>query len=102
MTIQDAVKEIISQRGVEIFKSSKIFFASIDDLAPEYQKERRILRRNVDDSILNLFVNDTLPVNTRLVRIKNNLEDFGLTDDSITFIIETFGIPLGFKKNSYV
>ena len=99
MTIQDAVKEIISQRGIEIFKSSKIFFASIDDLAPEYQKERRILRRNVDDSILNLFVDDTLSVNIRLVRIKNNLEDFGLTDDSITFIIETFGIPLGFKKN---
>ncbi len=99
MTIQEAVKDIISQRGIEIFKNSKIFFASIDDLAPEHRKERIILRRNVDDSILNLFIDNTLPINTRLVRIKNYLEDFGLTDDSITFIIETFGIPLGYEKN---
>ena len=98
MTIQEAVKEIISKRGLEIFKQSKMFFASIDDLAPEHRKERIILRRNVDDSILNLFIDDTLPVNTRLVRIKNHLEDYGLTDDSITFIIETFGIPLGYEK----
>ena len=99
MTIQEAVKEIISQRGIDIFKDSKIFFASIDDLAPEHRKERIILRRNVDESILNLFINDTLPINNRLVRIKNNLEDFGLADDSITFIIETFGIPLGYEKH---
>ena len=98
MTIQEAVKEIISQRGIDIFKNSKIFFASIDDLAPEYQKERRILRRNVDESVLNLFIDNTLPVNTKLLRIKTYLEDYGLTDDSITFIIETFGIPLGYEK----
>ena len=99
MTIQEAVKEIISQKGIDIFKDSKIFFASIDDLAPEHQKDRRILRRNVDESVLKLFIDETLPVNTRLFRIKNHLEDYGLADDSITLIIETFGIPLGYEKN---
>ena len=90
MTIQEAVKEIISQRGLKVFKNSKIFLALIDDLAPKYQVERKILRRNIDDSILNLFIDDTLPINNRLVRIKSNLENYGLTADSITFIISHF------------
>ena len=99
MTIQEAVKEIISKNGIDIFKDSKTFLAWLDDLAPEHKKERMIFKRNVDDSIFNLFIDDTLPVNTRLVRIKTHLEDYGLADDSITLIIETFGIPLGFEKN---
>ena len=71
MTIQEAVKEIISQRGLKVFKNSKIFLALIDDLAPKYQVERKILRRNIDDSILNLFIDDTLTINNRIVRIKS-------------------------------
>lgn len=98
MTIQEAVKEIFSQKGIDIFKDAKTFLAWLDDLAPEHKKERMIFKRNVDDSILNLFIDDTLPVNTRLVRIKTHLEDYGLADDSITLIIETFGKPLGFEK----
>ena len=64
MTIQEAVKEIISKNGIDIFKDSKTFLAWLDDLAPEHKKERMIFKRNVDDSIFNLFIDDTLPVNT--------------------------------------
>ena len=48
-TIQEAVKKIIELRGLEIFKNSKQFFASIGDFAPEYPKELRMIRNNFDD-----------------------------------------------------
>ena len=62
MTIQEAVKKIIELRGLEIFKNSKQFFASIGDFAPEYPKELRMIRNNFDDKLLALFIDDNTTI----------------------------------------
>ena len=97
-TIQKAIKEIIELKGLDIFKDSKQFFACLDDLSPEYQKERRMIKKFFDDELLKLFIDDTKKVRHRLRIIKDQLEDFGFTEDKIYFIIESFGIPLGWGQ----
>ena len=98
MTIQEAVKKIIELRGLEIFKNSKQFFASIGDFAPEYPKELRMIRNNFDDKLMALFIDDTRKVRQRVKLIKDHLEDFGFSDDKVYFFLEAFGIPLGWEQ----
>ena len=98
MTIQEAVKNIIELRGLEIFKNPKQFFSFLADLSPEYPKERKIIKNNFDDNIFKLFIDDSRRINQRLYLIQTKLDDVGLTRDWIDFIIESFGIPLGWEK----
>ena len=97
-TIQESITKMIELRGLDIFRNPKQFFAFLDDLSPEYPRERRIIKNNFDDKLLGLFVDDTKKVGHRLRRIREELEDFGFTDDKIYFILESFGIPLGWEQ----
>ena len=98
MTIQEAVKKVIEIRGLEIFKNLKQFLAFLDDLSPECQKERKIIKNNFDEHILGLFVDDSRRINQRLYLIKSKLDDVGLTSDWIEFILESFGFALGWEE----
>ena len=97
-TIQDSISQIIELKGLDIFNDPTKFFAMLDDLSPEYQKERRMIRKFFDDELLALFVDNTKKVAKRLRLIKEQLEDFGFSDDRIYFILESFGIPLGWEQ----
>ena len=97
MTITEAVKKVIEIRGLEIFKNLKQFLAFLDDLSPECQKERKIIKNNFDEHILGLFVDDSRRINQRLYLIKSKLDDVGLTSDWIVFILESFGFALGWE-----
>ena len=97
-TIQDSISQIIELKGLDIFNDPTKFFAMLDDLSPEYQKERRMIKKFFDDELLALFVDDTKKVAKRLRTIKEQLEDFGFSDDRIYFILESFGIPLGWEQ----
>ena len=97
-TIQEAVTKIIELRTKDIFTNQKQFFALLGDLSPEYQKELKMLKRVFDDDLLNLFIDDTKKVRHRVRLIKDQLEDFGLTEDKVYFILESFGIPLGWEQ----
>ena len=97
-TIQDSISQIIELKGLDIFNDPTKFFAMLDDLSPEYQKERRMIKKFFDDELLALFVDNTKKVAKRLRLIKEQLEDFGFSDDRIYFILESFGIPLGWEQ----
>ncbi len=97
-TIQESITKMIELRGLDIFRNPKQFFAFLDDLSPEYPRERRIIKNNFDDKLLGLFVDDTKKVGHRLRRIREELEYLGCADDKIYFIIESFGIPLGWEQ----
>ena len=97
MTIQEAVAEIIRIKGKDIFKDKSKFFAMLGDFAPEYPKDVKFIRNNFDDDLLKLFVDDTKKVRHRVRLIKEQLEDF-VTEDKIYFILESFGIPLGWEQ----
>ena len=97
-TIQEAVTKIIELRTKDIFTNQKQFFALLGDLSPEYPKELKMLKRVFDDDLLNLFIDDTKKVRHRVRLIKEQLEEFGLTEDKVYFILESFGIPLGWEQ----
>ena len=97
-TIQEAVKRIIELKGLDIFKNPKQFFALLGDLSPEYPKELRIIKNNFDDKIFGLFIDDSKKPRNRIWLIKSQLEDFGVAEDKIFFILESFGIPLGWEQ----
>ncbi len=97
-TIQEAVTKIIGLRTKDIFTNQKQFFALLGDLSPEYPKELKMLKRVFDDDLLNLFIDDTKKVRHRVRLIKEQLEEFGLTEDKVYFILESFGIPLGWEQ----
>ena len=90
-TIQEAVTKIIGLRTKDIFTNQKQFFALLGDLSPEYPKELKMLKRVFDDDLLNLFIDDTKKVRHRVRLIKDQLEEFGLTEDKVYFILESFG-----------
>ena len=96
-TIREAVAEIIKLNGKDIFTNSKRFFAFLDDLAPDYAKERRIIKNNFDDSILKLFVDETKSPSQRLGWVKMKLEDLEVSKNAIDFIIESFGLAFGWE-----
>ena len=85
------------------FNDEKLFNA-LDELHKKTHSiffdlfKREYIKNNFDDKLLGLFVDDTKKVGHRLRRIREELEDFGFTDDKIYFIIESFGIPLGWEQ----
>ena len=81
MTIKEAIAEMLKLRGKEIFKDKKKFFAFLEDLAPEYPKDKKNIKNNFDEKILNLFIDETKKPNHRLRLIKMQLEDLGVTDN---------------------
>ena len=96
-TIREAVAEIIKLNGKDIFRDLKKFLAFLDDLAPDYAKERRIIKNNFDDSILKLFVDETKTPSQRLGWVKMKLEDLEVSKNAIDFIIESFGLAFGWE-----
>ena len=95
-TVQEAVKEILKLRGKEIFKNIKHFLALIDDLAPECVKERKILKKSLDEELLAVFIDDSKKVNHRIKILQDNLDYLG--ESWADFIIESFGLPLGWNQ----
>ena len=86
-TIQNAVKQMIDLKGFDVFKDSKKFFAFLDDLSPEYLKERRMIKRIFDDDLLGLFIDETKSVRHRVRKIREQLQDFGLSDDNLPVLV---------------
>ena len=98
-TVQEAIKEIILKlRGKDIFKNMNQFWGLLDDLAPESVKERKIIKRSLDEDLLAVFVDDTKTVRQRIKILLDNLDDLGVTQNWADFIIEAFGMPLGWNK----
>ena len=72
--------------------------AFLDNLAPEYQKERKIIKNNFDENILGLFVDESKRPNQRLRWVQIKLDDVGVAKDWTDFIIESFGLALGWEQ----
>ena len=97
MTIKEAIKFIISKKDKSLLVDSKRFISCLRDLIPEHNKELKILQNNLNEVILRLFFDDNRPSKNRIALIKMELEDQGLSDKSIYFILESFCSALGWK-----
>lgn len=101
MTIPEAVNTIVQQQGKDIYKDIWKFAKMLRALAPlpeATKKEVNLIRIGVDETFLNLFVDQTLTINSRLEKIGLRLESLGLAYDSIMYLTNLFGRPLGYEK----
>ncbi len=101
MTIPDAVNTIVQQQGKDIYKDIWKFAKLLRTLAPlpeATRKEVNLIRIGVDETFLNLFIDPKLTLNSRLEKIQLRLESLGLSYDSIMYLTNLFGRPLGYEK----
>ena len=97
MKIAEAITEIIKLEGKNIFNDSKRLNAMLGDLAPQNKKELNIFRGAVDDKILKLCIDDNLRDNNKIAKIRTLLDDKGLSEQWISFVIESLAVPLGWN-----
>ena len=97
MTIKEAIEDIISIKDDSILVNLKRFMAHLKDFASEHHKELNILQNGLNDRILKLFFDDDRPPKNRIALIKMELEDQGLSEKWIDFIVESFCSALGWE-----
>ena len=102
MTISEAIKNIILQKDDSLLTDIKRFVGFLRDLSPEYNKELNILQSALNERILILFFKDDSSQKSRIARVKMILEDKGLSEKWIDFIVDSFCSALGWKIENKV
>ena len=89
MTIQEAIKFIVTRNDDNLLKDSKKFKSYLLDLCSDNPKELKIINRALDDKILaRIFGNDR--DNVKIARLRDEFEDQGMSEIWIEFIISSF------------
>lgn len=99
MQIREAINEIIFREGINILKNVNRFNAMLDDLAPECIRERKVFRASLDENVLSIFFcADKEQRLRKLVQLKNELSDKGISDEWIRIIVGSFEDSIGWEK----
>ena len=103
MTITETIKFIISQTDDSLLIDVKRFMSYLRDYSPEYSKELNILRNGINANVLRLFFIDNRPQKNKIALVKMALEDQGLSEKWIDFIVDSFCSALNWQiKNNDV
>ena len=99
MTVKEAIEYIISEskKDESLLTDTKRFWAYLSDLAPEHRKELKVIKRSLDSEFLTLCFKDKEDIKRRVFKMKFRLEEQGVGENWIDFIIESFFTPLGWK-----
>ena len=104
MEIKEAIKEIIKLEQFSIFNDHKKFMAILSDLGtsnnPQKSKELNVFKNAVDDKILKLCIDNNLENSQKIIKIKRQLDNKGISSDWIDLIIESFSFALNWKNNN--
>jgi len=102
--ISKIVKQLLEERGNDLIKNPSLFCAMIDDLVPDYKKERNILRRVLihnDKICVKLYelLSEGNCERKELIIFRDLLEnDLGLSENWIDIVFDIFELP--FVQNS--
>lgn len=98
MKISEAIKKIIKLKDFAVFDDYKRFIAMLADFSTDtHKKELNVFKNAVDDKMLKLCVDDTLENSRKILKLQIQLENKGLSQDWINFIIESFALSLGWN-----
>ena len=98
MKISEAIKEIIKLRDLAIFGEYKKFIAMLADFSTgTHKKELDVFRNAVDENMLKMCIDDSLEERRKILKLQIQLENKGLSQDWINFIIESFALSLGWN-----
>ena len=98
MKISEAIKEIIKLKGLTIFNDYKRFKEFLADFSTDtHKRELDVFKNAVDENMLKMCIDDSLEERRKILKLQIQLENKGLTQDWINFIIESFALPLGWN-----
>ena len=98
MKISEAIKEIIKLKGLTIFNDYKRFKEFLADFSTDtHKRELDVFKNAVDENMLKMCIDDSLEEYRKILKLQIQLENKGLTQDWINFIIESFALPLGWN-----
>lgn len=103
--LMDAIVAIVNEKGIEIINSPGIFCAIIDDIIPELDKERKIIRRalnrQVATYILEAYYSKKDRTNAILRRLDLYLEhSLGLSEEWRGVFLRAFSIAFSWSYES--
>ena len=98
MKISEAIKEIIKLKGLTIFNDYKRFKGFLADFSTDtHKRELDVFKNAVDENMLKMCIDDSLEERRKILKLQIQLENKGLSQDWINFIIESFALPLGWN-----
>ncbi len=95
--VREALKAIVQEHGVELFKDSKRFTGLLNDYMPEYEKERRLIKNVIANDIIAQMLNEP---DQKLAIIKAReymLNDMFLSAFASEFVLDCFTYMLGWS-----
>lgn len=102
--IANAITQIIQQRGMECVKNPKIFCAILDDMIPNLQKERKIIRKvlvgNEDlcSELYNMCHSKKVMKEQDFFKLRYQLKnEYGVSEEWSDFFIIVFSDAFGWK-----
>ena len=101
MIIKEAIQEIIlmSKKDDSLLTDSNKFKGILLDLCSDCQKELNIVKGILDENFLTLCFKSEEKINVRVAKVKDRLENKGISEQWIDFVIDSFFSPLGWKSN---
>ena len=102
MTVKEAIKYIIlkSEKDKSLLTDTKHFWELLNNLSSEYKKELNVIKRSLDSDFLELCFNDKDEIKQRALKMKYMLEDQGVGENWIDFIVYSFFSPLGWEPSN--
>ena len=98
MKISEAIKEIIKLKGLTIFNDYKRFKEFLADFSTDtHKRELDVFKNAVDENMLKMCIDDSLEERRKILKLQIQLENKGLSQDWINFIIESFALSLGWN-----
>ena len=98
MKISEAIKEIIKLKGLVIFNDYKRFKGFLADFSTDtHKRELDVFKNAVDENMLKMCIDDRLEEHRKILKLQIQLENKGLSQDWINFIIESFALSLGWN-----
>lgn len=106
-TVGDALKWILSEKGVSVFNNGSLINSMLADLAKDKEKERNKIRLALSSGAGALFYklytrNNGAFHDTEIKEFQTSLEEFGFADDFSVFVLTTFLYAVGTTMNNTV
>lgn len=95
--VKDALKSIVSEHGVDLFKDSKRFTGLLNDYMPEYEKERRLIKNVIINNVVIQMLDEPDQKLAILKAREYMLNDMFLSSIATEFVLDCFTYMLGWS-----
>lgn len=93
--VKEALKKIIEEHGVELFKDSKRFTGLLNDYMPELEKERRLIKNVIANNVITQMLEEPDQKLSIVKAREYMLNDMFLSATAAEFVLDCFTYMFG-------